>query len=254
VIAGFEFGSRAPLHVRHEHVDVLAATTAAWRLVYASDLHLTARRLHIGTALVDVVARQPCDAVLLGGDLLDRRSGAEALTATVRQLSAHAPVFGVAGNHDGRLGQDVARSAVRAAGGHWLHDAEGELLREGARLQLHAAVRPRTVREGSSVRVLVGHHPAIVEAAAPHYDIVLSGHLHGGQCVWWQRSGRLYPGAWFSRWNGLRFPVGGAVLLVSRGAADTLPVRFRCPREVLCCEIGEASKARPRVCRRPSAE
>jgi len=130
---------------------------------------------------------------------------------------------------------------VRAGGGHWLHDTEGVLLRDGARLQLHAALRPRSPSDAAGVRVLVGHHPRIVETAAPHYDVVLAGHLHGGQCVWWQRDGRLYPGAWFSRWNGLRFPVGGAVLLVSRGAADTLPVRFRCPREVLYCEIQEVS-------------
>jgi predicted MPP superfamily phosphohydrolase len=58
--------------------------------------------------------------------------------------------------------------------------------------------------------------------------------------VWWQRGQRLYPGAWFSRWTGLRFELGATTLLVSRGVADTLPVRFRCPREVLLCELGGA--------------
>jgi predicted MPP superfamily phosphohydrolase len=41
-------------------------------------------------------------------------------------------------------------------------------------------------------------------------------------------------------WTGLRFELGGTTLLVSRGAADTLPARFRCPREVLLCELGGA--------------
>jgi len=241
VIAGFEFGCRAPLHVRHESVAVRAAPASAWRLVYASDLHLTARRGHVGAALLTVVARQRPDAVLLGGDLLDRRAGALVLATTVQQLREHAPVFAVAGNHDGWLGHDVARRAVLAGGGQWLSEGEGELVRGGARLQLHATVRPRGVHEATSVRALVGHHPQIAVAAAPHYDVVFAGHLHGGQCVWWQHGTRLYPGAWFSRWNGLRFPVAGAVLLVSRGAADTLPVRFRCPREVLCCEIRSGS-------------
>jgi predicted MPP superfamily phosphohydrolase len=239
VIAGFEFGWHAPLHIRHEQVHVQSVTRSTWRLVYASDLHLTARRPSLGQALVDAVARQRVDAVLLGGDLLERRSGAGVLESTVQRLTALAPVFGVAGNHDASLGHDLTGSAVRAGGGHWLHDAEGELCRDGARLQLHAVVRPRGPSDAMGVRVLVGHHPRVVEAAARHYDVVLAGHLHGGQCVWWQRGARLYPGAWFSRWNGLRFPIGGAVLLVSRGAADTLPVRFRCPREVLHCEIQE---------------
>jgi predicted MPP superfamily phosphohydrolase len=243
VSAGFEFGSRASLHVRHEHVAVPAAKTAAWRIVYASDLHLTARRPHVGAALVEVVARERPDAVLLGGDLLDRRSGADVLASTVRVLERHARVFAIAGNHDDALGRACARAAVRAGGGHWLHDGERELLRAGARLQLNARVRRRAASDGDCVRALVGHDPRIVAAAAPHYDVVFAGHLHGGQCVLWNRAGRLYPGAWFSRWNGLRFVVEGAVLLVSRGAADTLPLRFRCPREVLCCEIAGTKKS-----------
>jgi len=237
MIAGFDFGSRAPLHVRHERVDVPSAKLAAWRLVYASDLHLTARRQHVGAALVEVVARERPAAVLLGGDLLDRRAGADVLARTVRQLEMHAPVFAVAGNHDDGISRACVRSAVRAGGGHWLHDGAVELPGPGARLQLNAQVRRRVGSDAGCVRALVGHDPRIIEVAAPHYDVVFAGHLHGGQCVWWNRGGRLYPGAWFHRWNGLRFAVGDAVLLVSRGAADTLPVRFRCPREVLCCEL-----------------
>jgi len=237
VIAGFEFGSRAPLHVRHERVSVRGIDTASWRVLYASDLHLTARREHVGAALLEVVAREGPDAVLLGGDLLDRRSGARVLEDTVRRLESHARVFAVAGNHDERVGRACARNAVRAGGGHWLHDCEQELLRNGSRLQLSSTIRRRGANDGNCVRALIGHDPRIIEAAAPHYDVVFAGHLHGGQCVWWSRAGRLYPGAWFDRWNGLRFDVEGAVLLVSRGAADTLPLRFRCPREVLCCAI-----------------
>ncbi len=241
MIAGFEFGSRAPLHVRHERVTSCAAAAETWRLIYASDLHLSARRQHVGAALVDAVALNPCDAVLLGGDLLDRRAGAELLSRTVRQLAAEAPVFAVLGNHDEWIGAEAVHDAVRAGGGQWLHEADVELARASARLQLHATIRPRSAADANSVRVLVGHHPSIVEAAAPHYDLVLAGHLHGGQCVWWQRGARLYPGAWFSRWNGLRFSVGNSVLLVSRGVADTLPLRFCCPREVLACELGAPS-------------
>ncbi|MBK8180276.1 MAG: metallophosphoesterase family protein [Planctomycetes bacterium] len=238
MIAGFEFGARAPLLVRRECVVVEAAPPTTWRLIYASDLHLTARREHVGAALVEAVAGNPCDVVLLGGDLLEQRSGADLLEQTVQRLAAHAPVFAVAGNHDGWLGKGLARAAVRAGGGHWLHEAEVELVQAGARLQLHAALRPRSAADAASVRVLVGHDPKLALAAAPYYDLVLAGHLHGGQCVWWQRGAQLYPGAWFSRWNGLRYRVGNAVLLVSRGVADTVPVRFRCPREVLACEVG----------------
>ena len=67
--------------------------------------------------------------------------------------------------------------------------------------------------------------------------LTLAGHLHGGQVVLFERKGRLYPGACFSRWNGLRFEDEGATMWVSRGVADTLPLRWNCPREVLLCEL-----------------
>jgi predicted MPP superfamily phosphohydrolase len=49
---------------------------------------------------------------------------------------------------------------------------------------------------------------------------------------------RLYPAAWAHRWHGLRFAAGDTRMLVSRGAGDTFPLRFNCPREVLLCDLG----------------
>jgi hypothetical protein len=46
---------------------------------------------------------------------------------------------------------------------------------------------------------------------------------------------RHYPGAWFYRWNGLRFTRRNSVMLVSRGLRDVVPVRVNCPREVILC-------------------
>src|SRR5438105_2942103 len=68
--------------------------------------------------------------------------------------------------------------------------------------------------------VLCGHDPAIFNAACKAgYRLVLAGHLHGGQCVLVTWRDRLYPGAWFARWTGLRFHQGNTTMLVSRGTA-----------------------------------
>jgi len=201
-----------------------------------SDLHLTGRRQALVDGLVEAVQHERPDVVLLGGDLIDRRSGLATLTDCVRRLGAAAPVLAVPGNHDAWFGLDAVIAAVRAGGGRWLAGAGATLTRDDrAPLHLHASPASTSI---PALRVLVAHHPDVADAAAAAgYDLVLAGHLHGGQCVLWQHGQRLYPGAWFSRWNGLRFQVGGATLLVSRGAADTLPVRFRCPREALVCHL-----------------
>ncbi len=225
----FELGSFRPLRVRVERARL--NLPAPVRLLYASDLHLG----HWWTApvpghlLVAVRATRPA-AVLLGGDLTDNLAALPALGALVAELRTVASVYAVPGNHDERVGVGAVRKAVVEAGGHWLPDRPAE-----------GAVRIDGVLSPSSAgpRILCAHAPSVFPAAVrAGYDLVLAGHLHGGQCVLATRRGRQYPAAWFHRWHGLRFADRGATLLVSRGAADTFPLRFNCPREVVLCEIG----------------
>jgi predicted MPP superfamily phosphohydrolase len=228
-----EIGASRPLLVRSETLG--PRTEAAWRLLFASDLHLTARRGHLVARVLEAAAACRPDRILLGGDLLDSASGGPALTELVRGLAAQAPVRAVPGNHDAHVGLGAARSAVLAGGGSWLG---GEELAAAGRPPLAIATQVAPGEAGGPRRVLLAHDPAVFpRAAAAGFDLVLAGHLHGCQLVLWRRRGRLYPGAWFYRWNGLRFAQGRSTLLVSRGVADTLPLRFACPREVLLCEV-----------------
>jgi predicted MPP superfamily phosphohydrolase len=122
------------------------------------------------------------------------------------------------------------RAAVECAGGHWLPARP-----LAAPVAIDGECRDRP---GAGARVLCAHFPSVFPAAAAAgYCLVLAGHLHGGQCVLATYRGRQFPAAWFHRWHGLRFAVGGTTMLVSRGVADTLPLRFNCPREVLVCDV-----------------
>ena len=238
MIAGFEFGCRAPLHVRRERVRCRVANGAPWRLLFASDLHLLRSRRHLVRTLAAIAASERIDAVLLGGDLVDRTNALPVLVEAVAALATSAPVVAVPGNHDARCGLAGVAAAVEAGGGRWLPDGD-VVLRAAQRSDLHLHATAAPCADGA-LHVLVGHHPDAAAAQAHGHDVAFAGHLHGGQCVWWQRGTRLFPGAWFSPWTGLRFELGASTLLVSRGVADTLPVRFRCPREVLLCELGGA--------------
>ena len=224
-----EWGGSGPLLVREECVQLGLARSL--RVLYASDLHLG--RLWTRTVpgeLVRAVLETKPDLILLGGDLADNRQGLHALRECIQYLVAIAPVHAIPGNHDERTGLAEVRAAVNAGGGHWLPDQPIDgLVRIDGRVDAVAHTGPR---------LLCTHHPGdFPAAAAAGYGLVLAGHLHGGQCVLATRQGRLYPAAWIYRWHGLRFAEGGAVLLVSRGAGDTLPIRFNCPREVILCTI-----------------
>jgi predicted MPP superfamily phosphohydrolase len=224
-----EWGASGPLLVRREHVEL--GLVRPLRVLYASDLHLGRWWTRgIPGELVRAVREAAPDLILLGGDLADNRHGLPALRGCVRDLVEVAPVHAVPGNHDERAGLAEIRAAVESGGGNWLPDRpiEGPARIDG---------RIATEAHGGH-RLLCTHHPGdFAAAAAAGYRLVLAGHLHGGQCVLATRRQRLYPAAWIYRWHGLRFAEWGAVLLVSRGAGDTLPVRFNCPREVILCEL-----------------
>ena len=228
LLNNIEIGGRRPLLVRRESVATIGARK---RLLFASDLHLreTGPR-HIVDGLLEIASRECPDLVLLGGDLVDGTSGLETLQSLVRRLSRVAALCAVAGNHDRWIGVDKVRAAVVLGGGRWLEDAPWFLTPDCA---IYGA-RGQPVQSASS-HLLCSHHPV---ASARPFDLTLSGHLHGGQFVLYQRHGRLYPGAFLYRWNGLRFEdKDGRTLLISRGVQDTLPLRWNCPREVLMVNI-----------------
>lgn len=214
------------------------------RLLYASDLHLGWPWTRcVPDQVLDAVRATRPDALLLGGDLCDGVRALARLAELVRAARELTHVLAVPGNHDLRLGGERVRDVVTSAGGTWLVGDDhriGAVLIEGRARKLGSAAAP----PAGTTRVLCAHRPAIVAAARrARFDIVLAGHLHGGQLVLFERNGRLYPYAWLDRWNGPRFDLDGTTMLVSRGAGDAFPLRFRCPREVVLCELAGSSDA-----------
>lgn len=228
-LRNLEIGARRPLLIRRERVPRIGVGK---RVLFASDLHLrNGGPPRIVEELAKIASTECPDAVLLGGDLVDSSGGLEALRSLLRKLARVAPVGAVSGNHDRWFGLSKIRAAILAEGGRWLDDAPWRLAPDCA-IYGSESHPPQP----ASRHLLCTHH-----AAGPHrrpFDLTLSGHLHGGQFVFCQRHGRLYPGAFLYPWNGLRFDHhDGTTLLISRGVQDTLPLRWNCPREVLVVEI-----------------
>jgi predicted MPP superfamily phosphohydrolase len=207
------------------------------RILYASDLHLGlpwTRRVRDELVLAADAARP--DVVLLGGDLIDHARGLETLEECVDALAKRRPVGAVPGNHDVRAGVEAVRDRALGGGATWLPDEPLVVETGGRPVRLTGAGAPPAA---DSFNVACLHDPAdAAPASRAGFDLAFAGHLHGGQCVFFQRRDRLYPGAWFNRWTGLRFHVGGLRLFVSRGLGDTLPLRFNCPRELIVCDVG----------------
>ncbi|MCA9054862.1 MAG: metallophosphoesterase family protein [Planctomycetaceae bacterium] len=229
-----ETGLERPLHIREEF---LSHSPDACRLLYISDVHLRRRRggLLADQVLATVHMSAP-HAVLLGGDLLDDADQLPQLSQLVVRLRDHAPVFAVGGNHDRKVGLAKVQGAVERAGGDWIHDRTVRLEHESRRIAI--AGPEATVPGDADIRILCAHHPRIWHSVRHQgFDLVLAGHLHGCQFVAFESRDFLFPGALFYSGCCLRTQCGSARLVVSRGVSDLIPIRWRCPREVVLCHV-----------------
>lgn len=229
-----EVGLRRALHVREER---LAARADACRLLYVSDVHL--RRGRSGTLseqVVDAASAGRPDVVLLGGDLVDAASELGRLRDLVGRLRDVAPVLAIGGNHDQWIGLHRVRQAVENGGGQWIQDRTVRVMHRGRAVAISGPGAPVSV--DGDVRVLCAHDPRIWKASRhTGYDLVLAGHLHGCQLVACEYRDRLFPGAFLYPYCFLNDRCGSSRLVVSRGVSDLVPIRWKCPREVVLCHV-----------------
>jgi predicted MPP superfamily phosphohydrolase len=232
--SALDVGLRGALRIREER---LATGEHGCRLLYVSDIHLRRRRSgRLAEQVVDAVTRGRPDMVLLGGDLADGASELAALSTLVRDIGRSAPVLAVGGNHDRQLGMDRVRDAVVQGGGRWIHDGVAHM--EHRRRVIAVQGPDAAPRSDGDVRVLCAHNPRIWKTARHGgYDLVLAGHLHGCQLVACEYRDRLFPGAIFYPYCFSSHQRGRTRLVVSRGVSDLLPIRWRCPREVVLCHV-----------------
>jgi predicted MPP superfamily phosphohydrolase len=227
-------GLNGALHKRVERVTMLEDPC---RLLYVSDIHLRRNRSpRLCSQILEAAYSSEVDALLLGGDLIDEGSELDALRDLVSCLCKVAPVLAVGGNHDQYVGLGLVRDAVVSGGGKWIHSVT-EKLRHGSRVI--AVSGPDVISPPvGDVQVLCAHNPRVWRKARhAGYDLVLAGHLHGCQLVAFEYHDRLYPGAFFYPYCYLSHQYGSTRLVVSRGVSDLIPIRWRCPREVVLCHV-----------------
>lgn len=233
----FSIGLGQDLHIRQE---VLTPRSDPCHLLYISDIHLRKNRSdHLCRQVTQAARSQKVDALLLGGDLVDAATELGKLSELVATLRGIAPVFAVGGNHDWHVGMDRVSDAVVAGGGDWIH-AKTVLFPHGNRVLAISGPEANSLPtlSGTDYRILCAHNPRILKRERNRgFDLILAGHLHGCQVVAFEFRDRLFPGALFYPYCYLNHKSGSTRLVVSRGVSDLIPIRWRCPREVVSCLV-----------------
>jgi len=226
----------------------LPAAFDGLRIVQVSDLH--GKEFGENSArLLNAVAELRPDLIAITGDLIDRESQMEMLPALTKGLAAIAPTYYVTGNHEWSVEWSGSEDAVRRlkellsdCGVVVLSNEYVLLERGGSSVVLAGIDDPngyadqKTPEElygeikeeypDSAVLLLAHRNDAIERYAAAGYDIVLSGHGHGGIIRPPFTDGLFgVDRTLFPTWTAGEYQVGDTVLFVSRGLGNnTVPV------------------------------
>lgn len=221
--------------------------TAEVRLAVVTDFHSSDN----ADDVVAMVASCAPDAVLLVGDLFDddtQNRPTERTLSLMRQLSAQYPCYYVSGNHEAWTGEmDALYQQTEEAGVKVLRMSSGVLTVRGQRIALCGIPDPYEMVfsgapdteeqlrqaledvDSADFTVLLAHRPELLAKYAQFpFDLVVSGHAHGGQVrIPGVLNGLYAPNqGWFPKLAGGAYTQDGTTLIVSRGLA----VRTRLPR------------------------
>jgi hypothetical protein len=183
------------------------------------------------------------DLVAITGDLVDRPGCIDWVPETLGRLRAKYGVYFVLGNHDARV--DLRRlTAVLVEcglvhlGGRWIETEVG-----GQRLVLAGSERPWLPavadlgdcppRAGGPPRILLAHTPdQLPWARQSEADLLLAGHVHGGQIRLPLLGPIFAPSRLGVTYASGLFYAPPTILHVSRGVSAEVPVRLNCPPEI----------------------
>jgi predicted MPP superfamily phosphohydrolase len=213
-------------------------------IVHLSDFHLGTISFN-GRALERAVRRaskRPCDIVAITGDLLSRRRGEPQLEAAMASLDPRLGVFAVLGNHDVEVTRDpfsqpTDASVVEKSGAVLLENDSVLLTTNGKTVQVVGGDQSlgsywsrvaQLADPEADLRILLFHFPDVVRHLPPGaFDLVLAGHLHGGQiCIPTPRGKVRLEHLRAPHWEGLHDTPAGT-LHVSRGLGTSfVPFRF----------------------------
>jgi predicted MPP superfamily phosphohydrolase len=262
------------LRTRRERIVIpsLAAELEGYRILHVSDIHFD-KKVGRNRRLWEVLHNDTADIVLITGDFITHDSYIQSLGEFLEGSRARDGVYGILGNHDyyyRTLWQHVRHSifgkqyrpndwqnlvrllqrigikvlineqvSIKSSNGSkiFIEGTDDPVL---GRPEIHD---PNPDYQEADLTILLSHSPDILYASSikkKSFDLLLSGHTHGGQ-IRLPGVGPLLTGTRYARRHetyGLFRSLNGMAVNVSSGIGYSLmPVRINCPAEVILLEL-----------------
>ena len=212
------------------------------RIAHVSDLHNTA----LWQQAIDQMIRIKPDLICITGDIADStRTNIDRALAFAAEAAKIAPCYYVTGNHElilsgtdrekllqgmQRLGITILQKDTRI-----LEIDGAQLCVAGVGWGVPASAAMPEQFDGYTL--LLAHAPEEFESyVSAGFDLVLSGHAHGGQFRLPLVGGLVAPGqGFFPRYDSGLYRSGDTAMVVSRGVGNSIvPIRFNNRPEIIC--------------------
>ncbi len=236
-----------------------------FRIAQISDTHS-----YPSGKIFELIEPSKPDIICITGDMFhDDGKDAPDFWALLEKLLTLAPVYLVTGNHDLWRG-DCAEllQKIRDLGGIILNSEMSVLEKDGEKIAIFGVGDPfskvpkimeKNIIESFSrlphfdgYRILLYHRANLFDKIKDFgFDLILSGHMHGGQIRILGLGGLCAPTSAllsgrmiFPQYTAGKFEYNNSVMIVNRGASNTLPIpRFCNPPEVCIITLLHKNKA-----------
>lgn len=205
-------------------------------LLHISDIHLW-YSTRILKDLTTLITKQNPDIIILTGDYYDLPKGAHNFRDFLLQVTQTHLVIFIRGNHDILYGAKIANLMMDIPNCICVEDAIFKYQSKAGHAYNITSWKNRHSLPAiqHEINIVLIHNPEkIKENELANINLILAGHLHGGQFIFFKMKDRLhFPGNLLYKHCTDRKQLGNATLIISRGLGDTFPFRWNCPKEVV---------------------
>lgn len=206
------------------------------KIIHLSDIHLWYSTRILKTIESNIVNNNP-DLIILTGDYYDIPKGAYNFREFLKIITQIFTVIYIKGNHDDMFGPQISDLLENIPN---CYSVENQLFqyqsKTGFRYNITSWNNKHNlpVNENEKNIVLIHNPEKIREEELNNIQLILAGHLHGGQFILFKtKNNSNFPGNLLYKYCTDRRQIKNTTLIVSKGLGDTFPLRYNCPKEIV---------------------
>lgn len=211
------------------------------KIVFVSDFHIAKDEKRRLKKIVNTINKIEPDLVLSGGDFIKGHDGKNTLSIEeqaeiLKQIKA--PFITVLGNHDGWYDKDRVKTVLEKNGIKVLENSntkfENIYIAGVEDIQTGSPNINLALKDTEKPRLLISHSPDIYYDVKKKVDLILAGHVHGGQVCIPFIGALTVPSKYGTKFaDGLINETENKMIITKGLGTSILPIRFCAVPEII---------------------